>query len=185
MTICDVDHFKRINDEYGHERGDQILRDVSYVMRKSLRSSEPLYRLGGDEFPVLVPGVGPSNGVEIAEGMRSAACEPSSPAARRDTLGPRRVLRTPHPPATAVGASRQATRTDKAPSTRRLRLTGDQSARSVGTPVTTSSIPAVWTTSSITGSTTSAEAPAQLLHANGPTPSAGNRPMTRQIASSW
>ena len=57
IAILDLDHFKRINDDHGHERGDAVLRDVAYQMRKSLRSFELAYRLGGEEFLVILPGL--------------------------------------------------------------------------------------------------------------------------------
>jgi len=72
LIMCDLDHFKRINDDHGHERGDVVLREVSYEMRKSLRSFELFYRLGGEEFLVLLPGINLPQGVEIAESLRAA-----------------------------------------------------------------------------------------------------------------
>ena len=72
LIICDLDDFKRVNDEHGHERGDAVLRDVSYEMRRSLRSFELLYRLGGEEFLVLLPGSDLPAGLEIAHRMRTA-----------------------------------------------------------------------------------------------------------------
>ena len=66
LILCDLDHFKHVNDDHGHERGDAVLRDVSYEMRRSLRSFELLYRLGGEEFLVLLPGIDLPTGLEIA-----------------------------------------------------------------------------------------------------------------------
>ena len=56
MIIADIDHFKRINDEHGHARADAVLMDVAYAMRKELRAYDLAYRLGGEEFLILVPG---------------------------------------------------------------------------------------------------------------------------------
>jgi diguanylate cyclase (GGDEF)-like protein len=70
--MCDLDRFKQVNDDHGHDRGDAVLRDVSYEMRKSLRSFELLYRLGGEEFLVLLPGIDLPRGIEIAESLRVA-----------------------------------------------------------------------------------------------------------------
>ena len=58
MVLCDVDNFKAINDEHGHDRGDAVLRDIAYELRKRLRSFELVYRLGGEEFLIVLPGIG-------------------------------------------------------------------------------------------------------------------------------
>ncbi len=78
LIICDLDHFKRVNDDHGHERGDAVLREVGYAMRKSLRSFELFYRLGGEEFLVLLPGIDLQAGLEVAGNLRAAveACRP-------------------------------------------------------------------------------------------------------------
>lgn len=56
LLVCDIDHFKDVNDAHGHTAGDALLRDVAYQMRKQLRSFELIYRIGGEEFLVLLPG---------------------------------------------------------------------------------------------------------------------------------
>jgi diguanylate cyclase (GGDEF)-like protein len=75
LVLLDLDRFKRVNDTYGHERGDAVLRDVAYEIRKSLRSFELVYRIGGEEFLVLLPGVALPEAVEVAERMRRAVSE--------------------------------------------------------------------------------------------------------------
>jgi diguanylate cyclase (GGDEF)-like protein len=72
MVLCDVDGFKSVNDEYGHDRGDAVLRDVAYELRKRLRSFELVYRLGGEEFLIVLPGVHTEAGQEVAERLRAA-----------------------------------------------------------------------------------------------------------------
>jgi diguanylate cyclase (GGDEF)-like protein len=72
MVLCDVDGFKAINDEYGHDRGDAVLRDVAYELRKRLRSFELVYRLGGEEFLIVLPGINGEAGLEVAERLRMA-----------------------------------------------------------------------------------------------------------------
>src|ERR1700733_330782 len=79
VILCDVDNFKEINDEHGHDCGDAALRDVAYTLRKQLRSFELAYRLGGEEFLVLLPGVDLDGGQEVAERLR-AAIEQAHPA---------------------------------------------------------------------------------------------------------
>jgi diguanylate cyclase (GGDEF)-like protein len=56
VLMCDLDHFKAINDSHGHATGDAVLRDVAYELRKQLRSFELIYRIGGEEFLVVLPG---------------------------------------------------------------------------------------------------------------------------------
>jgi diguanylate cyclase (GGDEF)-like protein len=72
VIICDLDQFKRVNDRHGHDRGDTVLREVSSHMRNSLRSFELFYRLGGEEFLILLPGVDVSGGIAIAQSLRVA-----------------------------------------------------------------------------------------------------------------
>jgi diguanylate cyclase (GGDEF)-like protein len=72
VIVLDIDRFKRVNDTHGHERGDAVLRDVAYEVRKSLRSFELVYRMGGEEFLVLLPGVNLAEALQIAERVRGA-----------------------------------------------------------------------------------------------------------------
>ena len=75
LVVLDLDRFKRVNDTFGHERGDAVLRDVAYEIRKSLRSFEQVYRIGGEEFLVLLPGVPLVEAVQLAERVREAVSE--------------------------------------------------------------------------------------------------------------
>jgi len=70
LVACDVDRFKDVNDTHGHDRGDAVLQSVAYEMRKALRSFELIYRLGGEEFLVVLPGVNLDGGVVAAERLR-------------------------------------------------------------------------------------------------------------------
>lgn len=67
FVACDVDRFKAVNDKHGHEWGDAVLKTVAYQLRQALRSFELIYRLGGDEFLIVLPAIGPLEGREIAE----------------------------------------------------------------------------------------------------------------------
>jgi len=72
FVLCDVDGFKTVNDEHGHERGDAVLKEVAYVMRRSLRSFELVYRLGGDEFLIVLPGAALDDALQLGERVRVA-----------------------------------------------------------------------------------------------------------------
>ncbi len=72
LVVCDVDEFKTINDSHGHDAGDAVLREVAYEMRKGLRSFELVYRLGGEEFLIVLPGIDLDGGREVAERIRAA-----------------------------------------------------------------------------------------------------------------
>jgi len=85
LMLCDVDEFKQINDEYGHDRGDAVLRDIAYELRKRLRSFELIYRLGGEEFLILLPGIGRRAGLEIARRLCTAV-ESARPTGIRSTI---------------------------------------------------------------------------------------------------
>lgn len=72
LVLCDLDGFKRVNDDHGHDRGDAVLRQVADELRRSLRSFELVYRIGGEEFLMLLPGIELGEATEIAERVRRA-----------------------------------------------------------------------------------------------------------------
>src|SRR5947207_3268564 len=74
LILADLDHFKQVNDSLGHATGDAVLRDVAYVLRKELRAFDLAYRLGGEEFLVLLPGADGHQTRELAEELREAVC---------------------------------------------------------------------------------------------------------------
>jgi diguanylate cyclase (GGDEF)-like protein len=71
LIVLDIDRFKAINDQQGHARGDDVLRDIAYQVRKQLRSFELVYRLGGEEFLILLPGTVLDEAVAVAERLRA------------------------------------------------------------------------------------------------------------------
>ena len=81
----DLDQFKLINDTYGHARGDDVLRDVAYIIRKQLRRFELAYRTGGEEFLVLLPGHDAAAAALVAESIRGAI-EAGSPGGLTATI---------------------------------------------------------------------------------------------------
>jgi diguanylate cyclase (GGDEF)-like protein len=72
LVLIDLDTFKEVNDSHGHDRGDAVLQSVAYEMRKQLRSFELMYRLGGEEFLIMLPGVDLKTGGMLAERLREA-----------------------------------------------------------------------------------------------------------------
>ncbi len=74
VIVGDVDHFKAVNDNHGHAVGDVVLREVAYQLRKQLRAFDLAYRLGGEEFLILVPGSGIEQTAQLAERLRSGIC---------------------------------------------------------------------------------------------------------------
>jgi diguanylate cyclase (GGDEF)-like protein len=75
MVIGDIDHFKRINDEYGHDCGDGVLAEVADALRTNMRSFSLLYRLGGEEFLAVLPGLDVEQGAALAGRLREAVQE--------------------------------------------------------------------------------------------------------------
>jgi diguanylate cyclase (GGDEF)-like protein len=71
LVVLDVDHFKEINDTYGHARGDVVLRGIADAIRGQLRSFELAYRVGGEEFLVVLPGIDLEHGAGVAERLRT------------------------------------------------------------------------------------------------------------------
>ena len=75
LIVCDLDHFKLVNDEHGHAVGDAVLRDITYSLRKRLRAFDLAYRLGGEEFLVLLPGADAEQAAAVAEQLRETISE--------------------------------------------------------------------------------------------------------------
>jgi diguanylate cyclase (GGDEF)-like protein len=73
VLLIDLDHFKEVNDTLGHQKGDQLLKEIGLRLRDALRETDTISRLGGDEFGVLLPGLGHSAGaIQTAEKLRAA-----------------------------------------------------------------------------------------------------------------
>lgn len=68
--MIDIDHFKHINDEYGHPEGDEVIRRVAEIMRIKLRNTDFLARYGGEEFAVILPETTLRNALAVAETIR-------------------------------------------------------------------------------------------------------------------
>lgn len=77
LMMLDVDHFKRINDGYGHLVGDQVLKDLAQRIGAELRSLDSLGRFGGEEFVILLPDTSAADALVVAERVRATLAEPS------------------------------------------------------------------------------------------------------------
>lgn len=71
LIMFDLDHFKQINDGYGHEAGDRVLREVGKMLLDNVREYDIAARIGGEEFVVLLPETSREQAVELAERLRS------------------------------------------------------------------------------------------------------------------
>jgi len=72
LLLLDLDHFKRFNDQYGHQAGDDCLRAVAASVRGAVRASDSVARYGGEEITVILPSTSTAGGLEAAEKIRSA-----------------------------------------------------------------------------------------------------------------
>ena len=70
VLVVDIDHFKEYNDTYGHLAGDEVLSRLASVFKKSVRSCDYVARYGGEEFIIVLPEIGPHDGVQAAERIR-------------------------------------------------------------------------------------------------------------------
>jgi diguanylate cyclase (GGDEF)-like protein len=71
-VLVDLDHFKQINDLYGHDRGDEVLAAVGIAFRNAVRDSDFVGRYGGEEFLILLPSTGKDGAAQVAEAVRTA-----------------------------------------------------------------------------------------------------------------
>ncbi len=72
LIELDLDHFKQVNDGFGHDAGDRVLREVARVLRESVREQDQTFRLGGEEFLVLLPEADRATALRVAERIRLA-----------------------------------------------------------------------------------------------------------------
>lgn len=78
IIFFDLDDFKVVNDRYGHELGDQVLRETSRLLRRSVRDVDVAARYGGEEFAILLPETGRSGAVSVAERVRASITKQTS-----------------------------------------------------------------------------------------------------------
>jgi diguanylate cyclase (GGDEF)-like protein len=83
VLMVDIDGFKRLNDEFGHLLGDEVLKQVSNIFLKQTRKSDIVCRYGGDEFAILLPQTVVANALIVAEKLRRAIAEWDFPGVAR------------------------------------------------------------------------------------------------------
>jgi diguanylate cyclase (GGDEF)-like protein len=75
LLLIDIDHFKRINDRLGHAKGDSVLKGIVSLVRKRSRKLDLLFRIGGEEFMLLLPDTREADAVAVAEQLRASIAE--------------------------------------------------------------------------------------------------------------
>jgi diguanylate cyclase (GGDEF)-like protein len=75
LLLLDIDHFKSVNDTYGHGAGDQIIRAVAEVVMQSVRPMDLVARIGGEEFAIILPNCASSVGAAVAQRVRERVAE--------------------------------------------------------------------------------------------------------------
>jgi diguanylate cyclase (GGDEF)-like protein len=71
VLMCDIDHFKRVNDAYGHPAGDAVLKEVAWRLKKTLRGYDTVGRYGGEEFILILPGLSMADAQNVSDRLRS------------------------------------------------------------------------------------------------------------------
>lgn len=75
MLVVDIDHFKKVNDNFGHSAGDKLLQQVAKSLKSTLRETDQLFRFGGEEFVILLGNAGINAGVQVAHRALSAVAK--------------------------------------------------------------------------------------------------------------
>ncbi|SFM95198.1 diguanylate cyclase (GGDEF) domain-containing protein [Formivibrio citricus] len=71
VAMIDIDHFKSINDTYGHPVGDQVIRSLAWLLKGRLRSTDLIGRYGGEEFLIALPGIAPQQALQVIDRIRN------------------------------------------------------------------------------------------------------------------
>ena len=79
LLMIDIDHFKQLNDTYGHHAGDQVLREMGALLVKDMREVDTVARYGGEEFVIILPETGGSGARLVAERLRGSIAQASFP----------------------------------------------------------------------------------------------------------
>jgi diguanylate cyclase (GGDEF)-like protein len=85
-VLIDIDRFKTVNDTFGHQVGDQVLRELSALFKRTVRTYDTVVRWGGEEFLLVLPGVSLEDAQRLADRIRRAVEAIEFPGAGRITL---------------------------------------------------------------------------------------------------
>jgi len=86
LILLDIDHFKQVNDRFGHAAGDSVLRELVRVVQERIRGADMLFRWGGEEFVVMTPSTGYRSAAVVAEKIRAAVESHDFPAVGKVTV---------------------------------------------------------------------------------------------------
>ncbi len=75
LALLDLDHFKLINDSFGHATGDKVLKQLAGLMQAQCRQSDAIARIGGEEFAILLPNCAPAQAVHLMERLRARVAD--------------------------------------------------------------------------------------------------------------
>jgi diguanylate cyclase (GGDEF)-like protein/PAS domain S-box-containing protein len=75
LIMLDIDNFKRVNDNFGHDVGDSVLKNIVQIINSKIKNREPLCRWGGEEFIIILPETDNNKAVEFAEMIRKELCD--------------------------------------------------------------------------------------------------------------
>ncbi|MDP5290810.1 sensor domain-containing diguanylate cyclase [Oceanimonas sp. CHS3-5] len=110
VIALDIDHFKRVNDSFGHDTGDEVIRTLARVMQEQARRDDALCRSGGEEFMVFLPGTATEHAREVAERLRKRMEATAIPGVGHITLS----LGIAHWPDTGTAISQVLKQADRA-----------------------------------------------------------------------
>jgi diguanylate cyclase (GGDEF)-like protein len=86
VIMLDIDHFKHINDQFGHNAGDQVLQFLAKLMQKSLREVDSIGRIGGEEFAIILPQTDKERALELAERLHTTIAQTKIPLNDKTTV---------------------------------------------------------------------------------------------------
>jgi diguanylate cyclase (GGDEF)-like protein len=75
LIIADIDRFKRVNDAYGHQQGDLVLKEMAGIIKKNVRKIDTIARYGGEEFAIILPGTNATAAESIGERIRKEVAQ--------------------------------------------------------------------------------------------------------------